>query len=244
MMKVLVVDDEAPARERLANLVADLDGFELAGEAADGQQALTMVENLSPDIVLMDVPMPGIDGVEAARHLAGMAEPPAVIFTTAYDQYTLEAFDAAATGYILKPVRRERLERALRRATRPTRAQLAGLKTDGDRSVRTNICARLGDRMRLIPIEDVIYFRAEQKYVTVRHSRGTDLIDEPLKDLADEFDESFCRIHRSALVALRHVDTVERDENGHLVVRLRSCDETLSVSRRHAAEFRRRMQEP
>lgn len=241
-MRVLIVDDEKPARERLANLIADLKGFELAGEASDGREALAMVENVTPDIVLMDVRMPGIDGIEAARHLAGMAEPPAVIFTTAFDQYTLDAFEAAATGYILKPVRRERLERALRRATRPTKAQLAGLQPEGAQSVRTNICARLGDRMRLIPVEDILYFRAEQKYVTVRHSNGTDLIDEPLKDLAEEFDSEFCRIHRSTLVALRHVESVERDRNGHLVARLRGCDETLSVSRRHATEFRRRVQ--
>ncbi|KPK60859.1 MAG: chemotaxis protein CheY [Gammaproteobacteria bacterium SG8_31] len=241
-MRVLVVDDEAPARERLADLVAGLEDFELAGEASDGREALAMVEKLLPDIVLMDVRMPGIDGIEAARHLAGMAQPPAVIFTTAYDEYTLEAFDAAATGYILKPVRRARLERALRQATRPTRAQLAGLQPDGDRSVRTNICARLGDRMRLIPVEDVLYFRADQKYVSVRHSRGTDLIDEPLKDLAEEFDEDFCRIHRNALVALRHVEAIERDQDGQLVARLRDCDETLPVSRRHATEFRRRVQ--
>ena len=96
--------------------------------------------------------------------------------------------------------------------------------------------------MRLIPVEDVLYFRADQKYVSVRHSRGTDLIDEPLKDLAEEFDEDFCRIHRNALVALRHVEAIERDQDGQLVARLRDCDEILPVSRRHATEFRRRVQ--
>lgn len=242
-MRVLVVDDEAPARERLTDLVAGLDGFEIAGEAADGREALEMVERLEPDIVLMDIRMPGIDGVEAARHLASMDSPPAVIFTTAYDEYTLQAFDAAATGYILKPVRRERLEKALRHASRPTRAQLAGLHADGERSARTNICARIGDRMRLIPIESVIYFRADQKYVSVRHNQGSDLIDESLKDLAREFQSDFCRIHRNALVALDRVESIEKDERGRLAVRLRGCRETLPVSRRHASEFRRRIRE-
>ncbi len=243
MMRVLVVDDEAPARERLAHLVSGLDGFELVGEAADGREALEKVDRFAPDIVLMDIRMPGIDGVEAARHLTAMEEPPAVIFTTAYDEYTLEAFDAAATGYILKPVRKERLERALRRATRPTRAQLAVLRDGGGRAARRNICARLGDRMKLIPVEDVYYFRADQKYVSVRHSHGTDLIDESLKELAEEFESEFGRIHRSALVALRHVESMEKDREGRLQVRIRGCEETLPVSRRHASDFRRRIQE-
>ena len=243
MMRVLVVDDEAPARERLADLVSGLHDFELVGEATDGREALELVDRLTPDIVLMDIRMPGIDGVEAARHLAAMDKPPAVIFTTAYDEYTLQAFEAAATGYILKPVRRERLEKALRRATRPTRAQLAALHPDGARSARTNICARLGDRMRLIPIEDVLYFRADQKYVSVCHRHGTDLIDESLKDLAEEFQADFGRIHRNALVALRRVESVEKDQGGGLRVHLRGCEETLPISRRHASDFRRRIQE-
>lgn len=243
MMRVLVVDDEAPARERLADLVAELEGFELIGEAADGREALEQVQRLTPDIVLLDIRMPGIDGVEAARHLAAMDSPPAVIFTTAYDEYTLQAFDAAATGYILKPVRRARLERALKNAARPTRAQLASLHPEGPRAPRTHICARLADRLRLIPVESVIYFRADQKYVSVRHCEGTDLIDESLKDLAEEFQSDFGRIHRNALVALRRVESLQRDPQGRLGVRLRGCEETLPVSRRHSSEFRRRIQE-
>ncbi len=243
MMRVIVVDDEAPARERLADLMAGLEGYELVGQAADGREALEMVDRLAPDIVLMDIRMPGIDGVEAARHLSTMERAPAVVFTTAYDEYTLQAFDAAAAGYILKPVRRERLQKALRHATRLTRAQLTSLQPDGHGAARTNICVRLGDRMRLIPIKDVLYFRADQKYVSVRHSRGTDLIDESLKDLAQEFRSDFGRIHRNALVALRRVESVEKDQEGRLRVRIRGCEETLPISRRHASEFRRRIQE-
>jgi two-component system response regulator AlgR len=242
-MKVLVVDDESPARERLAALVEEIDGYQLAGQAEDGREALEMVGSLSPDIVLMDIRMPEIDGIEAARHLAGLDQPPAVIFTTAYDEYTLEAFDAFATGYILKPVRRRRLEEALRRASRPTRAQLAGLAAAGDARSRNNICARLGDRMRLIPVDDVRYFRADQKYVSVCHSQGIDLIDEPLKGLAAEFGADFVRVHRNALVSVRHVKSVERDEEGHLKVVLNGCDERLAVSRRHAPDLRRRLKE-
>lgn len=242
-MKVLVVDDESPARERLAALVEEIDGYQLVGQAEDGREALDMVGSLDPDIVLMDIRMPEIDGIEAARHLAGLDQPPAVIFTTAYDEYTLEAFEAFATGYILKPVRRRRLEEALRRASRPTRAQLTGLAAAGDTGSRSNICARLGDRMQLIPVDDVRYFRADQKYVSVCHSQGIDLIDEPLKDLAAEFGADFVRIHRNALVSVRHVKSVQRDEEGRLKVALNGCDECLAVSRRHASDLRRRLKE-
>lgn len=242
-MRVLVVDDEAPARERLAELVSEAEGYELAGTAVDGRDALRQAHARSPDIVLLDIRMPDIDGIEAARHLAELDEPPAVIFTTAYDQYTLEAFDAAATGYILKPVRRRRLMEALERASRLTRAQLAGLRTgDGADATRKNICARLGGRINLIPVEDIRYFRADQKYVSVRHGGGVDLIDEPLKELAREFEPGFVRIHRNALVAMRYVESVDRDDDGQLQVHLRGCEETLAVSRRHAKEFRDRVQ--
>ena len=242
-MKVLVVDDEAPARERLATLVDELEGYELVGQAGDGRETLEMVEHLNPDIVLMDIRMPGIDGIEAARHLASLEKPPAVIFTTAYDEYTLQAFDAAATGYILKPIRRQRLDKALRNAARPTRAQLARLAPAGAPHGRRNICARFRDHTRLIPIDDIRYFRADQKYVSVLHGKGTDLIDEPLKDLEAEFGADFIRIHRNALVALRHVKSVERDQEGRLSVVLDGCDDSLPVSRRHTAELRRRIRE-
>jgi two-component system response regulator AlgR len=243
-MKVLVVDDEAPARERLAALVTEAPGYELAGIAVDGRDALRQADALAPDIVLLDIRMPDIDGIEAARHLAELDEPPAVIFTTAYDQYTLEAFDAAAAGYILKPVRRRRLLDALQRASRPTRAQLSGLwSTQGAATSRKNICARLGGRISLIPVDDVRYFRADQKYVSVRHGGGIDLIDEPLKDLEREFAPAFVRIHRNALVALQYVESVGRDDKGQLQVHLRGCEETLVVSRRHAGEFRNRVQQ-
>jgi two-component system response regulator AlgR len=244
-MKVLVVDDEAPARERLAEFVREAEGYELAGTAVDGRDALRKADELGPAIVLLDIRMPDIDGIEAARHLAQLSEPPAVIFTTAYDQYTLEAFDAAAAGYILKPVRRQRLLDALERASRLTRAQLAGLSAaDGSTMTRKNICARLGGRITLIAVDDIRYFRADQKYVSVRHGGGIDLIDEPLKELAREFEPAFVRIHRNALVAMRYVESVGRNDDGQMEVRLRGCDETLVVSRRHAREFRARVQRP
>lgn len=239
-MKVLIVDDEAPARERLGELVGELEGHALAGAAADGRAALELCARLSPDVVLMDIRMPGMDGIEAARHLARLEAPPAVIFTTAYDEYALAAFEASAVGYLVKPVRRGRLADALQRAARLTRAQLAALGR-GRTERRRNLCVRVGGRLKLIPVEDIRYFQAEDKYVTVRHPGGRDLLDEPLKDLEREFAPDFARIHRNALVAMRYVTALEKDSRGRLRLRLRGCEEPLAVSRRLAAEIRSRL---
>ena len=240
-MKVLVVDDEALARDRLANLVSDLDDFEVVGKAKDGRVALSMADSEAPDIVLMDIRMPGMDGIEAARHMAVLESPPAVIFTTAYDSYTLEAFEASAVGYIMKPVRRQRLADALSRASRLTRAQLSGLASYQPPDRRSNVCTRIGGTLRLISVDEIIYFRADQKYVSVRHLGGDDLIDETIKALAEEFEPKFVRIHRNALVAPGFIESVEQGDSGQLLVHMRHCDEPLVVSRRHAGSFRKRV---
>jgi two-component system response regulator AlgR len=234
-MRALIVDDEPPARERLRRLLDDMDEVLVIGEAANGTEALRMCAELDPDVVLLDIRMPGMDGIEAARHLAVLEEPPAVIFTTAYDQHALEAFETQAVGYLLKPVRREKLAQAIRQAARlavPQLLRVAERARLGRR--RAQICARLGEHLRLIPVEDIYYFAADQKYVTVRHRGGTDLIDESLRALADEFAPDFVRVHRNSLVALRHVRAVERGADGQYAVRLADCDTPLAVSRRHA----------
>jgi two-component system response regulator AlgR len=242
-MRVLIADDEAPARQRLADLVGDLEGFEVAGTAANGIDAIDMAERTAAEIVLLDVRMPGMDGIETARHLGTLDKPPAVIFTTAYDAYALEAFETAAAGYLLKPVRRARLLEALERARRPTRAQFAALGggEGGGRRARSHIAARVGGRLSLIPLSEIRCFVADQKYVAVHHGAGIDLIDESLKALEEEFDKEFTRIHRGALVAMAHVDTVRKDDRGQLHVRLKGSDEELTVSRRHTAGFRQRL---
>lgn len=240
-MKILIVDDEALARGRLAALLAADPDHQVVGEAGSGEECLKLVAKHRPDVVLLDIRMPGMDGIETARHLASLDAPPAVIFVTAFDAFAIEAFDAQAVGYLLKPVRGERLAEALRRAARPTRPQLAAL-TGQASARRRRIAAKLGDTLRLIPIDTIRYFQADQKYVTVHHDGGADLIDESLKDLETEFREDFVRIHRNALVALRHVAALERDPQGQLLARLEGVAEPLAVSRRHAPEARRRMQ--
>jgi two-component system, LytTR family, response regulator AlgR len=241
-LRVLIVDDEPPARELLCSLLAEIGDHELAGQAASGEEALRLAVDASPDIVLLDVRMPGIGGIETARQLNSLVEPPAVIFTTAYDEYAINAFDAHAAGYLLKPIRKEKLADALSRAGRLTRPQLQKLAADSGQPAerRTHIAARHREGLRLIPIEEVIYFFAEQKYTTVHHAKGTDLIEDSLRSLEEEFGSAFVRIHRNALVSVRFMDGIERNSPGSYFVRLRGCQAPLPVSRRMASELRER----
>jgi len=241
-IRVLVVDDEPPARERLGRMLAGMPDVAVVGEAGNGAEAVAACARLAPDVVLLDIRMPGMDGIEAARHLNALEEPPAVIFVTAHDEHALAAFEAQALGYLLKPVRQEKLARAVQRAARVATPQLLRAAEQSQLGRRRQqICARLGDQLRLIPLEDIYYFAAGQKYVTVRHRGGSDLIDESLRSLAAEFGPDFVRIHRNSLVAARYVGSVERTTEGQYLVRMNGCDEALPVSRRHAAESLRQI---
>lgn len=248
-MKILIVDDEKPARDRLRQLVDDFGTHEVVGEAGNGEEAIALAGSLRPEIVLLDIRMPGVDGIETAHHLNAMETPPAVVFTTAYDEYAIDAFDARAIGYVLKPVRRERLARALEHASRLTGKTLNELADESRiESRRKHVCARVHGELRLIPIDDVSYFGADQKYVCVHHTQGQDLIDDSLKSLEEEFDADFVRIHRGALVAVSRIEKLEKTTDGKTRVKLRGGsehgddqDDELTVSRRHLANVRRRL---
>jgi two-component system response regulator AlgR len=238
-VKILIVDDEKPARDRLARMVRQLDTHELVGEAVNGLEALGLAQGLEPDIVLMDIRMPGMDGIEAARHIAKLDEPPAVIFTTAFSDHALEAFETHAVDYLLKPVKQERLQVALDAAIRPTRAQVT--RSDdvlSELEPRKHICARVRGSLVLVPIEDIYYFHAEQKYVTVRHIGGEVLIEDALKAIETEFRDRFYRIHRNALVSLSRLAGMQSANDGHQVS-FRDIDERLEVSRRHLPGVRK-----
>ena len=237
---LLIVDDEAPARERLTRLVEDIPEWSVAATCATGLEALTQVKALDPAVVLLDIRMPGMSGIEVARHLSSLDKPPAVIFTTAYDEYALEAFDSRAVGYLLKPVRQRRLVDALTQAGRLNDGLLRQLGQAGF-SERKHIAVRQRDDLKLIPVRDIHCFRADQKYVTVQHSGGEALIEESLKNLEDEFTRDFVRIHRSALVALAHVEAIEKAEDGSWQVRLRATEQRLRVSRRQLSELKSRL---
>jgi two-component system response regulator AlgR len=240
-MKVMVVDDEMPARERLKGLLAAIPGVEVAGEAGNGREALELWERAPVDVVLLDIRMPVMEGLETARHLAALENPPAVVFTTAYNEFAVEAFETHAIAYLLKPVRAEKLAAALAAAGQLNRVQLTRLAAGPPATARRHIAARVRDKLHVVPVENIACFIADQKYVTVCHIGGELLIDESLKDLEEEFAVGFIRVHRNALVALARVAHLEKDEAGHFHVHLNGRAEPVEVSRRLVAEVRERL---
>lgn len=250
MLRILVVDDEPPARARLAQLLSDISRelpLQVVGEADSGVRALAEAERLRPDVVLLDIMMPGMNGIEVARHLAARAtadQPaPAVVFITAFDEHALAAFDVQAIDYQLKPVRAARLLGALQRAQRlkpnePRLEQVA--RTLGN--VRTHLTVSERGKMILVPIDEVIYLRAELKYVTIRTATREHLTEESLTSLEMEFGDRFVRIHRNALVARRAIQGFQRvkgsvdaegeSSEGHWEVLLNGLNERLPISRR------------
>jgi len=242
VVKVLIVDDERPARERIAGLLAEDPAQQVeVSEAANGLEALRAIGEQNPDVVLLDIRMPVMDGLETARHIAGLDAPPAVIFTTAYGDHALEAFEAHAVDYLLKPIRADRLHAAVARAGVLSRSRLQAVagEQDGGPAARTHISAHIRDGIRLVPVPDVRCFQADSKYVTVHWPQGQVLIDEPLKSLEQEFADTFMRVHRNALVARRHIAALETDGQGGHCLRMHGMDDCVSVSRRHLAEVRK-----
>lgn len=238
-MRILIVDDEPLARDRLRRLCSEIPDAQIVGEAGDGANAVNTAAEMQPDVVLLDVRMPGMNGLEAARHIATQEPAPAIIFTTAYDDYALQAFHVHAVGYLLKPIEKDKLQQALYMAARPNKVQLSAIKAaDGKPVARTHISARVRGNIVLIPINEVYYFQADQKYVTVRHEGGEVLIEEALKELEEEFSAQFVRIHRNALICLNRVQGLERDALGRSLLTLRGIGDKLEVSRRHLTDLR------
>lgn len=237
-MRILLVDDENLARDRLRRLLERDGQHEVVGEAANGVEAVQRCEQLAPELVLLDIRMPGMDGLEAARHFLDLQTPPAVVFCTAYEEHAVQAFDLQAVGYLLKPVRQQDLLAALQKAVRLNRAQLAALQ-EADDSKRSHISARTHKGVELIPVADVRFFQADQKYVTVRYSRGEVIVDETLRDLELEFPDIFVRVHRNALIAIAHLEGLSKSRDGHVAARFRDVEETVDISRRHLPAVRK-----
>jgi two-component system response regulator AlgR len=238
-LRLLIVDDEAPARARLRTMLDELGGWSVVGEADTGPAALQLAAAHRPDVVLLDIRMPGMDGLEVAQQLAAAPQPAAVVFTTAYDEYAVNAFETNAVSYLLKPVRRERLLRALERAVRTRRVQALAAAADS-RSREVIAVTRHGNLHR-VPVAAVRLFSAEQKYVRMVHAEGTDLIDESLKALEEEFVADFVRVHRQYLVRVEAIDRLRRCEDGHYVVQVRGETQPVPVSRRHVSTVKQRL---
>lgn len=241
-LRIYIVDDEAPARLRLRNLLDDIDAQlpnECVGEAEHGAQALADLGMRQgparPDVVLVDIRMPVMDGMEFASHLQRLSHTPAVVFTTAYDQYAVQAFDLNAVDYLVKPVRAERLLAALEKARTRVPLDSATLR-ELQAGARTHLSCSERGRILLVPVLDILYLKAEQKYVTARTGAREFLLEESLNTLEQEFPERFVRVHRNCLVARSAVAGFERasglDGEAHWEVLLRGSSERLPVSRR------------
>ena len=237
-MAVFIVDDEPPARHRIKELLNDCNAqlpLELVGEASNGRDALEQLAVLHADVVLMDIRMPQMDGIELAQHLNKLDKPPVIIFTTAYDNYAIQAFEQHAIDYLLKPIRLGRLFEALTRARGavPVKSEVLQELTPESRK---NLSIQERGKILLIPIEKVIYLRAELKYITVRTVEREYLAEEPLGALEKEFAARFVRIHRNCLVAKAEIESFEKaGEDGaesHWTVKLKGLDERLPISRR------------
>lgn len=243
-MRILICDDESLATERLSRLVTQL-GHEVVATASHGQQAIDLANFHVPDIVLLDIQMPEMDGLTCAQHLSQLEKMPAIVFCTAYDQHALDAFKSQAQGYLLKPIMQQELQQVLDQVTKLTQAQINSLKTENlsESSVqRQQIVAKTHRGVELVAIDDIYYFLADQKYVTVRHKNGTVLIDETLKELETEFGEQFIRVHRNALVSTHVIEGLELIGSGQYQIRCRGLDERLAISRRHLSNLRERIQ--
>jgi len=236
-LRVFIVDDEAPARNRLRELLSDCQEqlpLVVVGEAANGQEALDKLAEITADVVMLDIRMPQMDGIELAQHLSKLPTPPVFIFTTAYDAYAIKAFELHAIDYLLKPIRLGRLFDALTRARNAVPVQTEVLR-DLLPEARKHLAIHERGKIHLIPIEEVLYMRAELKYITVRTAEREYLIEESLTALEKEFATRFVRIHRNCLVAKEAIVGFERGgeegENGWLVI-LKGLDERMSISRR------------
>ncbi len=236
-MKILVVDDEPLAQQRLKQLLSEFEFVESVRLANNGLQAVSACQNEKPDVVLMDIRMPGMDGLEAAQHISQITEPPAIIFTTAYDEYALDAFNVSAVAYLLKPVREKNLKEALEKACSLNQAQINAVKSQ--HTGRTNITAKISGNIKLIPVKDIVYFQAELKYVTVKYRGGETIIEDTLKELQNEFSKSFVRIHRNAIIAIKFITGIHRDNEGHSYVVLGEEEKRLEISRRHLSDIKR-----
>ncbi|MES2500049.1 MAG: LytTR family DNA-binding domain-containing protein [Pseudomonadota bacterium] len=243
MLTILIADDETPARNRLRDLLNDIAEVNIVAEAKNGKEAIDLAIETKPDLLLLDIRMPLMDGIEAAQHAQKLEPKPHIIFTTAFDAYAIKAFDLNAIDYLLKPIRLERLQTAIDKAQALKPKQIEALKPL--QKARTHLSIHERGRVILVPIEQIIYLRAELKYITVRTVEREYLIEESLTHLETEFGERFLRLHRNCLVAPLFIAGYEKKYLAHneaensdglneqrWVAILKGIPETVAISRR------------
>jgi len=235
MLRILIIDDEAPARNRLRRLLVDVPAVHVVGEAATGQEAMRLIPVKEPDVLLLDISMPGLDGMSLARTLQEQGSSPAIIFCTAWSDQAVEAFECDAVDYLVKPVRKERLETALDKARR----HIAKGSTQAGGFLRST----LGGKVSLLPLSEVICLIAEDKYTTVVHENGSLVINQSLLEMEDEHGDIFMRIHRGTLVAKNRIRGLEKSPEGHHFLLLEGCDDHPQVSRRNLPAVRKLIRE-
>ena len=242
-LRVLVVDDEALARARLRTLLSDCSEpwADVLAEAANAAQAVSALQREVFDLVLLDIRMPGRDGVTLARDIAELTEPPAVVFVTAHAEHAVQAFEVEAQDYLTKPVRLERLQQALQKVERTIQSR-RGMEPDKDEEI---LLIQDRGRTERVPLSEVVYLKAELKYITVRTISRSYILDASLSELEERHAAQFMRIHRNALIARRAVRALEKhfdpEEGDGWAVRLNGIDELLAVSRRQLGAVREAM---
>lgn len=232
-MNILIVDDEQLARERLQRLLGHIDNIGSVSEADSGHTALTEIDKKRPDLILLDIRMPGLDGMGLAHKIQALSNPPFIIFTTAYSEHAVEAFGVEAIDYLLKPIRKEKLDEAIdkvrARGSRPAESPM--LRTTER------------DKVTLIPLSDILYFQAESKYVTACLSERNLLLEESLKQLESRFGEAVIRVHRNALVPQQQINGIVKAEDGEQHIQLQDGQVGPAISRRHLPEIRKLLKE-
>ncbi|MBT8070949.1 MAG: response regulator transcription factor [Xanthomonadales bacterium] len=236
MLKILIIDDEAPARNRLHRMLVKMPAVQVAAEAATASEALEFIESLAPDVLLLDISMPGMDGMALARLLKQQDAPPAVIFCTAWSDQAVEAFECDAVDYLVKPVRAERLEAALDKARR-------FITAPDEQAQEHFLRSTLGTKVSLLPLAEAICLNAEDKYITVIHENGNLVINQSLLDLENEYADVLVRVHRGTLVAKKRIRGLEKANDGRHYLLLDGCDERPQVSRRNLPAIRKLIRE-
>jgi two-component system response regulator AlgR len=248
-MDILIVDDEPLARARLTRLINDIPNYHVIGEAGNADDAMHLIESLDPDIVVLDVRMPGDNGVILAKKIGLLDDAPAIIFCSAYEEYALAAFATTAIGYLVKPIRTEDLLQALEKATNINKLQKQHLlelaQQDAAKLALTPDFITAKHRLGIsrILLDDVYYFMADQKYVTVVHKNGEHLIDQSLKELEELYNHALLRSHRNTLVNKKHLTGIARKPNGQFAITFDDCSHQPQISRRHLPLLRQFLSE-